>query len=327
MPAAAETLPVSAVYAAGENAPSEFRTIVVERFDGNEGTKFALELRNAVARATIEGERYFDVRRNSGPGEDAGLAAWINGTVLSEIEYLPAGTTQESKCVREDKDGKCIRRRNITYSCRELEVRLTGEVQMLDARDELVYVRGFSTSESDRYCTNEHSVPSASEMVSGMIEAFAWDIRRDLAPIERSQDIRVLESRSDMERSLRRPFKKALKLTKSNWGAACVEFDRLNGLQPDHVTLTFNAGLCREAAGDLDGAEELYRRALELEPGKDYPTAGLSRIASRHRASEQLAMHFAPAGGEGQMAGSATEQNEPVRGIETTGSAAPSTQN
>ncbi|MBT8426598.1 MAG: hypothetical protein KJO02_01070, partial [Erythrobacter sp.] len=272
-PAAAETLPVSGIYAAREDAPSEFRTLVVERFDGNEGTKFELELRNAISRAGIDGEGYFDVRRNSGPGEGASPVAWISGTAFSEVERLPSGTTEESKCVREDKDGKCIQRRTITYKCRELNVRFTGEVQMLDARDELVYDRGFSTSGSQRYCANQSTVPTVSGMVSGMIERFAWEVRRDLAPIQRNEDIRVLESRKDMDKPLRKPFKKALKLTKSDWGAACAEFDRLNTLQQDHITLTFNAGLCREVVGDLDGAADLYRRTLELEAGKDYPTA------------------------------------------------------
>lgn len=292
-PVTAETLPVSGIYAAGEDAPSEFRTLVVERFDGNEGTKFELELRNAISRATIDGEGYFDVRRNTGPGEGASPVAWISGTAFSEVERLPSGTTEESKCVREDKDGKCIQRRTVTYKCRELNVRFTGEVQMLDARDELVYDRGFSTSGSQRYCANQSSVPTVSDMVTGMIERFAWEVRRDLAPLQRNEDIRVLESRSDMDKPLRKPFKKALKLTKSDWGAACAEFDRLNTLQPDNITLTFNAGLCREVVGDLDGAADLYRRTLELEAGKDYPTAGLSRISSRRRAETQLAAHFA----------------------------------
>ncbi|UOR15218.1 hypothetical protein [Qipengyuania aquimaris] len=289
----AETLPVSAIYAAGQDAPSEFQTLVVERFDGNEGAKFALELRNALSRARIDGENYFEVRRESGLGEGAGHAAWINGTAFSEVERLPAGTTEERKCVRKDADKKCVEYRTYTYSCRELTVRFTGEVQMLDARDELVYDRGFSTTGSQRYCRNQSSVPSVSDMVTGMVERLAWEIRSDFAPIQRNEDIRVLESRKDMEKPLRKPFKKALKLTKSDWAAACAEFDRLNEAQPGHITLTFNAGLCREVVGDLDGAIELYQRTLELEPGKDYPTAGLSRIASRQRAEEQLAIHYA----------------------------------
>lgn len=296
--ATAETLPVSAVYAAGHDVPSEFRTIIIERFDGNEGTKFSLALRNAVTRASVDGEEYFDVRRGSGPGEGASPIAWINGTAFSEVERLPSGTTQVTKCVSRDENGKCEEHRTITYSCRELAVRLTGEVQMLDARDEPVYDRGFSTSGSQRYCSNERSVPSVSKMVSGMIERFAGKVRRDLAPIERNEDVRVLESRDGMDKALRKPFKKALKLTKSDWEAACAEFARLNGLQPAQITLTFNAGLCREVVGDLEGAEELYRRALELEGDKDYPNEGLSRIASRHRAAEQMAVHFALQEGE-----------------------------
>ncbi|MBY6128355.1 hypothetical protein KUW15_06485 [Qipengyuania aquimaris] len=299
----AETLPVSVIYAAGQDAPSEFQTLVVERFDGNEGAKFALELRNALSRARIDGENYFEVRRDSGPGEGAGAAAWINGTAFSEVERLPAGTTEERKCVRKDADKKCVEYRTYTYSCRELTVRFTGEVQMLDARDELVYDRGFSTTGSQRFCRNQSSVPSVSDMVTGMVDRFAWEVRRDLAPIQRNEDIRVLESRKDMEKPLRKPFKKALKLTKSDWAAACAEFDRLNEAQPGHITLTFNAGLCREVVGDLEGAIDLYQRTLELEPGKDYPTAGLSRIASRQRAEEQLAIHYAEPAEEQYAAG------------------------
>ena len=303
----AETLRVSGVYAAGQSAPSEFHTLVVERFDGNEGAKFALELRNAIARARIDGASYFDVRRGVGPSEDAGPTAWIVGTAFSEVEHLPAGTTEETKCVRKDEDGECLRRKTYVYECSELSVRFTGEVQMLDARDELVYDRGFSTHGAQRYCANDSVAPSVSAMVTGMVNQLAWQVRRDIAPIERSEDIRVLESRKGMDRALRKPFKKALKLTKSDWSAACIEFDRLNAMQPGNVTLTFNAGLCREVVGDLAGAEDLYRRALELEPGKNYPSEGLSRLASRRRAEDQLAVHFAEPEGE-QYA----ENNVPV---------------
>ena len=292
-PAVAETLPVSAVYAAEQDAPSEYRTLLVERFDGNEGAKFALELRSAISRAQIDGESYFDVRRASVAGEPDGSTAWLSGTAFSEVERLPAGTTEETKCVRKDGDGKCIQRRTFTYSCRELAVRFTGEVQMLDYRDELVYDRAFTTSASKRYCSNDSTTPSVSDMVTGIVNRLAWEVRTDLAPVQRHEDIRVLESRKDFQKALRKPFKKALKLTKTDWGEACAQFDRLNGLQPDNVTLTFNAGLCREVVGDLDAAEELYLRTLDLEPGKDYAAAGLARIASRRRAESQLAVHFA----------------------------------
>ncbi|MBX7456954.1 hypothetical protein K3152_01725 [Qipengyuania sp. 1NDH17] len=315
-PAWAETLPVSAVYAAEQDAPSEFQTIVVERFDGNEGTKFALALRNAIARARIDGEDYFEVRRDSAPGEDAGQTAWINGTAFTEVERLQAGTTEERKCVRRDDDDKCVQYRTYTYSCSELSVRFTGEVQMLDAREELAYDRSFSTVDSKRYCRNESSVPSTSDMVTGMVDRFAWQVRRDLAPIQRHEDIRVLESRKDMDKPLRKPFKKALRLTKSNWEAACSEFERLNKAQPRHITLTFNTGLCREAVGDLDGAEELYDLTLELEAGKDYPTAGLSRIASRRRAAEQLAIHYGEPEAE-HLADGDRDPGKPVRDSET----------
>ena len=125
--------------------------------------------------------------------------------------------------------------------------------------------------------------------------------------MQRYEDIRVLESRDGMHKSLRKPFKRALKLTKSDWQAACAEFERLNEAQRGHVTLTFNAGLCREAVGDLSLARELYLTALEQEPGKGDPTSGMARIASRYRAQEQLALHYAGPATEHQAQGEAGE--------------------
>ncbi|MEL7447102.1 MAG: hypothetical protein AAGK02_15045 [Pseudomonadota bacterium] len=46
-----------------------------------------------------------------------------------------------------------------------------------------------------------------------------------------------------------------------------------------------------DALGDviLDGAQQYYSRALEVDPGRDYPQAGLDRVFRKMRGAKQLA--------------------------------------
>lgn len=294
--ALAETLPVDATYAAREDAPSRLGTIVVEPFDGEAGLRTEMAVRRQLEGAIVEGQPFFAIRRYNGEASSAqieGTFGYLGGIAASDYERIPSGTVETTKCVKEDADGNCIKSKTYVHDCFELTVSMAFEALLVSEFDEPLYSRQLADEASLRYCTDDGARPSIAAIQDQMIERFASRVRFDLAPYEERGAIRVRESRSGMARAARREFKTALKLTKSDWRQACVVFDRLDRENPGHTTLLFNAGLCREAAGDLEAAAALYVKALEIEPGKDYPAAGLDRIASRRRAAEQLARRFA----------------------------------
>ncbi|WP_152553523.1 hypothetical protein [Erythrobacter longus] len=136
-------------------------------------------------------------------------------------------------------------------------------------------------------------MPSSLDMVNGLVNSLADEIRRDLAPVQSRRDIRVMERRKDLRKEDRRAFRDAVKATDENVTAACDGFDALETTNPAHVSVLFNIGLCRESAGDLEGALDYYARALEVDPGRDYPTDGLRRVRSRMRAEQDLAKRTA----------------------------------
>ena len=125
-------------------------------------------------------------------------------------------------------------------------------------------------------------------MIAELESQFFARITRDLVPRFVRETPRLMERRRGLSRQDRRVFKDALKASNEDIGAACAAFRSLEEANPQHVSVLFNIGLCFESEDDLDGALEYYGRALEIEPGKDYPTAGQRRVRSRLSGEAQL---------------------------------------
>jgi len=109
--------------------------------------------------------------------------------------------------------------------------------------------------------------------------------------MERQESIRVVEDRKGLSREDGERFKNALRLTKTDPGAACRQWQAIADANPAHGASLFNVGLCDEAAGDLDGAERLYRQAAQLSRAGNIAD-GLRRIEARRHAARQLETHL-----------------------------------
>ena len=171
---------------------------------------------------------------------------------------------------------------------------MSPDVRIATRDGRRLYAKSDFLSTAQTYCADSYSQPSADEMLDGLVQQFARNVRLDLAPEYRNEGIRVLESRSGIAKADRKAFREAIKLTKNDPYGACLGFKALEAGNPDDVSVLFNIGLCHEGEDDLDTAETFYRRVLAVEPGKDYAEAGLRRIASRRRADTQMDMHFGP---------------------------------
>jgi hypothetical protein len=303
----AETLPVEGIYAAGTDAPSRARSIAIAGFAGRGGERLAFAIDTALRGAVIEGHPWFELTFSEPPrgttytyDRDADPAAYRGGADavmrgIAEVEWRDRedGTKEVEECAVRDDRGKCTEKKTVTYPCRAREVTLRPEVRLAAREGELLYGKGDQLTTSRRFCKDEKSSgPSVDSMVEELARQFADAVRFDLAPVQRYETIRVLESREGMSKPDQSAFKAALKLTKRDPAGACRAFEALERANPQSVTILFNIGLCREGEGDLEAAARLYEEALAISPRKLEPQEGLARIASRQRAERQLSIHY-----------------------------------
>ena len=307
-PVAAETLPVTGIYGSGVEISPEIEVVAIERMGGDAGPVLAIELSEALSDATINGRSYFRViPATSGPiviyhtsaSPDAAVSAAtqddpeapdavLRGSVRSEVTDIESSPRTERECVRRDDRGKCVEHRNVSIPCRELRVTLDPRIALIGVDGRQLYSESSRWHDAKTYCATDYGTPSANDMFSGLLAGLVRRVRLDLAPEQRSQDIRIMESRSNLRRSDRGAFRDAVRLTKNDPLAACLAFEALEAANPTQTSVLFNVGLCRESEGALDAAEVHYRRVLEIEPGKDHAVSGLARLVAHRRGLAQL---------------------------------------
>lgn len=284
----AETLPVSGIYPAAHDGAATLNTIAVENFSGESGTALSFAITDALDNAVITNEPYFQIV----PVSDDFIDAVMRGSAGFDTIETELDDREVTKCEKRDKDKKCIKEKVTIYECSELEVSFYPNIRLIATNGTEIYANRDLLTASDSSCEDDSSAPSARELLDGLVENFASSVRYDLAPVFRDQQLRIMESRKGLNRADRRLFREAVNLTKSDIGKSCQGFAALEDANPTHVSVLFNVGLCAEGRADLDAAKSYYERALQLEPGKDYPTLGLQRIADRRRAEAQLEVHW-----------------------------------
>lgn len=308
--ASAETLPVAGVYAANEDAAAEVNRIVIDTFGGEIGERLAFATEDRLRTSYVGGEPWFDVSLNGrrtnvvviinnersegqrGAQDDAAREAVLRGTTSLDVTDEASGTKDVRECVERDAKDKCIRRETLTYKCRTRAVMLRPDMRLIAGDGRTVYAMRDQRRAEQRYCADEQGEPSTNEMIEALVEEIAAQVRFDLVPVERAEDVRVLESRSGIIKEDRNAFRDAVKLVNRDPYGACQAFAALEANNLQDVSVLFNIGLCHESEGDLGVAKEYYSRALAIS-SKDYAVAGMDRIASRYRAQEQMARHAA----------------------------------
>jgi hypothetical protein len=298
----AETLPVEGIYAAETDAPSRASTIAIAGFAGRGGERVAFAIDSALRGAVIDGRPWFAVTfsasrfgdnyrydREADPAAARGVAeAVMRGIADVEVRDADAPAKQIEECAEKNLGGACVRKNKVSVPCRDRHVTLRPEVRLVARGGDLLYARSETLTTSRRFCEDEKEKPPVDSMIAELADRFAGMVRLDVAPTFRAEDIRVLESRSGIAKADHAAFRNALRLTKSDVGAACDAFAALAPNNPRDITVLFNIGLCHESAGELETAAETYQEVLALSPRKLEPQQGLDRIASRFRAQRQL---------------------------------------
>lgn len=282
-PARAEVLQVEGVYPAGSDGAAAMNVIVVENFGGPDGPDLAIRVGNALRAVEIGGERYFRILAG---GDADGVLRGTAGADVSRYRY----SEKRDRCVSKE-DGKCVERRKEDVRCTRRTVELVPAIQLIARDGEIVHADSQPESIQDSRCEDDSSqARPVEEMVREMSDRIASRLRAALAPTTRRESIRVIEDRKGLSREDGERFKNALRLTKTDSGGACRQWQLIADTNPDHAATAFNIGLCDEAAGDLDRAGQAYRRAAQL--SRDGAIAqGLSRLDARGRADSQIRAH------------------------------------
>ncbi|HTM95627.1 MAG TPA: hypothetical protein VL100_07410 [Croceibacterium sp.] len=288
-PAMAETLPVGGVYPAGSDAAAAVQSIAVEPFGGIDGQTLAIALGDELRAVSIGGTPYFRVVPG---GRAAEAEATLQGTLSVERSRRDSYDKEREECVERDKDDKCTKREKRKIPCWEAVVRIDPSIRLIDPDGMLLDAFDEPRESATRYCRDDRR-PSQDDMIRQLTQALARDLRFRFAPVERVEDIRVMEDRNGLANADKDRFRDALRLTKQDGRLACDAFHALEGTNAGHPSVLFNLGLCAESAGDLAAAEDYYRRTLAANAKADYAGMGLRRIADRHRADAQLAEHNA----------------------------------
>lgn len=287
-PAAAETLPVSGVYPAGSDAAAALQSIAIEPFGGVEGQALAIALGDELRGVAIDGKPYFRIVSASGSAE-----ATLQGALSVETFRRDSYDKEREVCVERDEDDDCIKREKEKIPCWEAVVRLDSRIRLIDESGALLDAVDGPRERATRWCRDEQR-PSQDEAIRQLTDELARDVRHRFAPVQRLEDIRVMEERDGLARADRDPFRNAIRLTKQDPSLACDAFGALEASNTAHASVLFNIGLCVESRGELQAADDYYRRALSANAKADYAGAGLRRIGERRRADAQLAAHDAP---------------------------------
>jgi hypothetical protein len=285
--AGAETLAVGGVYPAANDAAAELRIIAIEPFGGADGQTVGLFVGDRLRGVQIDGEPYFRVVPAGGA---ARAEAVLQGSAAAELSRRDAEPREKEVCVeRNDKD-KCVRKEKRKIPCWDAVARLVPTIRLVGRNGGRLYALDEPQEQARRYCRGEER-PSGETLVRNLAARTADRVRADLAPVERSEEFRVMESRKGLAEGDDDAFKEAVRLSKRDRAAACSAWAALEPRNPDHASLLFNLGLCAESGARLEEASAYYRRAVSAGGDVPYAQEGLDRLADRARAEAQLKAH------------------------------------
>lgn len=296
MPAMAETLTVEGLYPARQREAAQVGSVVVERFGGRDGRELSFALEGALAQVSVLGQPYFRVvaERSSAPAD-----AVLSGIANAQVQNQPVEENRK-ECVERDGNGKCLREQDVKIRCQRRVVSINPSLRMARIDDGgIVYQRQLFQSDQVVVCPDRQANRSVPDTVSMLIERIADEVRSDIAPVFRADDIRVLEVRKGLDKAQSDRFRDALKATARNPQGACAIWQALDGEVPGQSSVVFNLALCAEQRGELDDALVRYRQAQTLLPRERAINAAFDRIAARRIAEADYAEREARLGGEG----------------------------
>lgn len=286
IPASAETLTVEGLYPARSPTAAQVESLVVERFGGRDGRELSFALEGMLAELSLYGQPYFRVvaERSSAPAD-----AVLSGIANAVTDNQSVEETRK-ECVEEDGNGKCLRKEDVKIKCQRRTVTLNPSLRMARIDDgAVVYQRQILQRDQIVICPDRPANRSVVDTVARLMGDVVAEVRLDIAPVYRSEAIRVLEVRKGLDKDQSNRFRDALKATARNPQGACDIWQALDGEVPGQSSVVFNLALCAEQRGELDDALVRYRQAQTLLPRERAINAAFDRITARQAAEQDYA--------------------------------------
>lgn len=287
----------SAIFSAEMPAPNReasfLESLAVGRMAGQDGDRLAFALERALGAPGADGAPAFAIIGGGGFGGGADADGIVSGQVTTGITEDRVERTRERCIERDDKD-KCIKRGNVKERCRRRVITVGADVRIMRTADSrVVYSAHKPRRDEVTWCRGDSTPRAAEPIIADMIGSIAADVRGDITPHIEDFHIRFREGRDHMPKDIGRRFKDAVEISMKNPPVACAAWQAIDAEMPGHPSVTFNLGLCAEAAGDYATAMHYYEETQRIDDDGDVRDA-LERvpllIAGRADAEERARM-------------------------------------
>ena len=288
---------------------SKYPRIAVIEFEGTGGNRVRSELEAKLLDAKVNGVPYFtlvsrdrldkvlqeqskgqsvrfDERSTATIGKLLGADALVTGMVT---EYEADGRRDIER--REHTEGKKEKQRTVTetYYCASREARVRADVKFIDAKTAAVVAAvPLAGTASDGGCM-EGSYPSTASDDALFDEALSKignELRILIAPHDVVRSVKLRTKDKDKEVSER--LKRGAEYAKSGgWDMAIEEWEEAVKQKPESAPAHYNLGVAREAEGQLERAQEHYKKAARIDPDKLYVGA-VTGINQRIQMADEL---------------------------------------
>jgi len=297
------TVQVHARFPANVAEAAPLRHVAVADFDGPEGDHFAYALEAMLAAADFDGARYYTLMAGGarGRGGDSASALRYGRDLRAEgIFYgrMQSATfdnfpydVKETRCVKKDADGKCIRREDFFRPCLRRAFHMEVFPMLVRVRDgQVVYSSRKSAGAETSWCRGDSQPTSDDSMIDGAVYNILGSIREDIAPYNTILNATVIEKTDGLPEAGAKAFDAAVKAAgKGDLSTACHSWDAIHASQPNHAWTTYNIGVCAEANGDFAGALSLYQKARATAPKENSDiTESIARAQNLIAAQQEL---------------------------------------
>ena len=278
-PGAAETIEIAGWYAPPDTALMQFQTLAVGTFEGEDGAANAAAIEDRIIGARgLEGVRLFTPdSRQRDVVLDARTSTRVDESSYSQSERrCPDGG---SNCEEKDKTETSIQ-------CQDRSIRIDVALRILQpAMKRATVLPSFRKNSGAHWCGSEGPPRAVSVVIPDMIDDIAEQFVRTLLPRFRTDRVKLREDRKGLSGDAARQFRAGLAESRTNSIAACARWTAIAATAKPTPALLFNLGLCAEADGKLDQADQLHREAARLAPDRLGDIAeALTRIARRRDA-------------------------------------------
>jgi hypothetical protein len=239
-----------------------------------------------------DGAPYFTITDGGVSQRTRGLGIVSGSATLNSTQraYQSRGT----RCIRGKAFGKCQESVSYVENCIREEIQTTVNMSITRAADrKIVYsvVRPVKTNRT--WCDGSGPGDSGAGVLLPMLEEAAAGIEKDVAPHMVENKIQLAEQTEGFTKEAVKPFRAAVKISKRDLAGSCSQWQDLSAKGERAASLTFNLGVCAEAAKDYSRAAQLYGEAQTLWGGGSKDAASATTrvrtlmVAQRSVASQQ----------------------------------------